>query len=687
MISKLGHVLRAIAILLFFVLSATLPIRADQGPAPGKEQVDAWIVSQFAKGKIPPFSFVYSGKESGSFIKKWKYRAENKTQRGDVSEYVFTYTESTSGLEVKCKVTGFHNFQAVEWVLELTNHASSNSPLIEKVNTVDQRFDYKNPGKYTLHYARGSDAKKSDFGAVDSTLLTGNKIYLTPGAGRSSDSGAFPFFNVETADQKGIVVGIGWTGKWFAQLDRQDGKSLNLKSGMERLKLKLLPKESIRTPLVSMLFWQAADRMIGHNRFRQFVLAHHSRKVNGKFAEYPLSGGFNWGDPPPCNEYSCLTEDYAISLVKRYKQFGIVPEVFWLDAGWYTGCGMQKGGQWWENVGNWTVDKERFPNGLKPISDAAHDVGAKFMVWFEPERVHKGTQIEKEHPEFLLSHPKKGDHLFNLGDPKARLWMTEHISKLISEGGIDYYRQDFNMDPMPYWELADAPDRIGISEIRHIEGLYAFWDSLLVRFPELLIDNCASGGRRLDMETTSRSAPLWRTDYNYGEPNGYQNHTYGLNFYLPLHGTGVFAKADPYTFRSSLSSAMVLNWKITGNQVTIPEMQRSVKDFKRLRPYYYGDYYPLTGIGDNTGDDVWLAYQMHRPDLQDGIIVAFRRSANDQESILVKPGGLDPQAKYEWLNEDTGEKAVVSGAELSEGVLLKIKTKPGSGLVSYRKVD
>ncbi len=676
-----------VLVLLICVFSYLSAI-ADEGPKPGKGQLDAWITAQFAKGKTPPFSFVYGGKDSGSFIKKWKYTAERKTKREDVSEYVFSYSEGSTGLVVVCRVTGFHQFQAVEWKLEFTNKAPTKSPLIEKVNAVDQRFDYKTDGQFTLHYAKGSDAKKADFAAVDSVLAAGSKIYLTTGSGRSSDQSAFPFFNVETASQKGIVVGIGWTGKWFSQLERaSDGKSLNLKAGMERVKLRLLAGESIRTPMVSMLFWEGTDRMIGHNHFRQFVLAHHSRKINGKFAEYPLSGGFNWGDPPPCNEYSCLTEDYAIALVKRYKQFGIVPEVFWLDAGWYTGCGMQKGGQWHENVGNWTVDKERFPNGLMPISDAVHEVGAKFMVWFEPERVHKGTQIEKEHPEFLLSHPKKGDHLFNLGDPNARLWMTDHISDLISKGGIDYYRQDFNMDPMPYWEIADAPDRIGMAEIRHIEGLYAFWDSLLVRFPKLLIDNCASGGRRLDMETTSRSAPLWRTDYHYGEPNGYQNHTYGLNFYLPLHGTGVFAKADPYTFRSSLSSAMVLNWKITGNEVTIPDMQRSVKDFKRLRPYYYGDYYPLTGIGDNTGDAVWLAYQLHRPNVNDGIIVAFRRSANEQESIVVKAGGLDPMANYEWFDEDTGEKFVMTGTKLSEGVTLRIKNKPGSGLISYRQLD
>src|SRR5690606_33390243 len=103
-----------------------------------------------------------------------------------------------------------------------------------------------------------------------------------------------------------------------------------------------------------------------------------------------------------------------------------------------------------------------------------------------------------------------------------------------------------------------------------------------------LIDNCASGGRRLDMETTARSAPLWRTDYHYGETNGYQNHTYGLNFWLPLHGTGIYA-TDHYNARSSMSSAMVINWEINSNRVSIPEMQRVIADYKKIRPYFYED--------------------------------------------------------------------------------------------------
>jgi alpha-galactosidase len=336
-------------------------------------------------------------------------------------------------------------------------------------------------------------------------------------------------------------------------------------------------------------------------------------------------------------------------------------------------------------VGNWTIEKSRFPNGLKPVADAVHAVGAKFMVWFEPERVRKGTQIYKEHPDWLLMQPNRDDALFDLGNKEARLWLTNLISDFIKKEGIDYYRQDFNMDPGPFWKLNDKPDRIGISEAKHIEGLYAFWDSLLVRFPNMIIDNCASGGRRLDLETTSRSAPFWRTDYQYGEPNGYQNHTFGLHFYLPIHGSCVY-KTDSYTYRSGLGATMVMNWEVTGKACEpIGEIQKRIADYKKLRPYYYAVYYPLTnGIKDYTRDNYYLAYQLNRPENKDGIIVAFRREQNNDESIPVKLGGLTSDTTYELYFEDYGIRINKSGKELLEGIDLKIPSKPGSLLIWYK---
>ena len=90
---------------------------------------------------------------------------------------------------------------------------------------------------------------------------------------------------------------------------------------MEKLTLELLPKEDIRTPGICLLFWKGEDRMVGHNQFRRLITAHYSRKIDGHVAEYPLSAGFDWGDPKPCEEYTCLTEEYAVGLVKRFEQF------------------------------------------------------------------------------------------------------------------------------------------------------------------------------------------------------------------------------------------------------------------------------------------------------------------------------------------------------------------------------
>ena len=225
---------------------------------------------------------------------------------------------------------------------------------------------------------------------------------------------------------------------------------------------------------------------------------------------------------------------------------------------------------------------------------------------------------------------------------------------------------------------------MGICEIRYIEGLYAFWDYLRAEFPGLVIDNCASGGRRIDLESTSRSAPLWRTDYNYGEPIGYQCHTYGLNMWLPVHGTGTH-KSDAFTFRSSLSATIIYNWKITNADSSIPEMQRRMAEFAAVRPYFYEDYYPLTGYGDMTGDDIWLAYQLLRPSDQTGYVVAFRRELSPDERKVVRFRRLEPEATYVLENADNGDRVEATGRQLMDGFTMSIGQPRSSLLIKYGK--
>ena len=647
-------------------------------------KVEQWIVRQFGRNHVPPFSFRYGGTPSSQFIRKWQHTLQ-RVVAADPHQvhYVATYTDPATHLCVTCDIHGWTDYEAVEWVVRFRNDGDVPTPAVSDVQTLHASLLHPR-SLPVVYYANGSDASRADFAPHEKSLAPGDTLTMMPRGGRSSD-GAFPFYNVATTEGEGVVVAIGWSGTWSTLLTSSDNRTLHLQAGMPALDASLLPGEDIRVASVCMLFWRGEDRMAGHNRFRRYMLAHHSRHINGEPVYYPICGGFNWGDPAPCNEYTCMTTEYAIALMQRTRMFGLSPECFWLDAGWYTEAADHITGRNWANtVGNWEPDPERFPQTLAPIGRYAKEkVGAKFMVWFEPERVFRGTRWDREHPEWML--PAGDNRLFNLANPEARQWMSREIGDLLEHNSIDYYRQDFNIAPAGIWEAADQPGRRGITEVKYIEGLYAFWDYLLQRFPSLLIDNCASGGRRLDYETMLRSAPLWRTDYQYGEPVGYQCHTYGLEFFLAQHGTGSY-HVDPFDSRSSLGSAVVFNWKLTQPGEAFTDMARTQEEFRLVRPYFYEDFYPLSGTGDLTGDNIWLAYQLHRPSDQTGFVVAFRRAQCEDKTYEVRLGGLDPQKRYVLKMVGGDWTYTATGSELRQGLTLQAENPRTALLIYYSQI-
>jgi alpha-galactosidase len=258
---------------------------------------------------------------------------------------------------------------------------------------------------------------------------------------------------------------------------------------------------------------------------------------------------------------------------------------------------------------------------------------------------------------------------------------------MIKEVGITVYRQDFNFDPLDYWRGADAPDRQGISEIRHTEGLYAFWDELLRRHPGLIVDNCASGGRRIDLETTSRSVALWRSDY-MGDDEGMQSHTLGINRYVPCCSGGCNS-TDAYVFRSALASGLSFSWDDAHpwgdpmpGRFDVDELRARIRELKLIRPLFYGDFYPLTS--HSLESDVWCAYQLERKDMNLGAVLAFRRKESPFPVGRFKLHGLDAHGKYEFTDIDSGTKQQFTGKEVMEtGIEIKMPTAPSSALLTY----
>jgi len=144
------------------------------------------------------------------------------------------------------------------------------------------------------------------------------------------------------------------------------------------------------------------------------------------------------------------------------------------------------------------------------------------------------------------------------------------LSNRIREFGMDVYRNDFNIDPLDFWRSADAPDRQGITEIRYVEGHYALWDELRARHPGLWIDNCASGGRRIDLETLMRSVPLWRSDTGCapGHADWDQVQTIGLNQYLPLL-TSCAWEPKAYILRSAATGGAITQFDYLNDQFSM----------------------------------------------------------------------------------------------------------------------
>ncbi|HEY8668502.1 MAG TPA: alpha-galactosidase, partial [Tepidisphaeraceae bacterium] len=652
------------------VSPATLPTSAT---APSTTRPAADLL--FGSRQVP-FSFVYGKTPSAQLLGRWRHEAATK-DRVDCVEYTGRWTDPDSGLSVVAVAVAYKNFPAVDWVLTFENLSKQDTPVLQDIQPLDVRLNLPAEGpaapSAVLHRIAGDNCSADSFKPLQIPIKPGEPIHLAPAGGRSSN-GTFPFFNIAAGDE-GMFAAIGWTGQWAASLERSTPDSARLRAGMERTHLILHPGEKIRTPRILLMAWRG-DRMDAHNLFRRLMLRHYSPQIDGRPVALPAflqcfdryKGDAAW---------SC--EAGQIQQATAARDMGC--EGSWLDAEWFPG-GFPNG------VGNWTTH-ERFPRGLKPISDACHRMDMRFMAWFEPERVAADSQIATEHPQFV--NGGKGGGLFKLDDPAARRWLTDLLLQRIKEFGLDWYRNDFNMDPLDTWRSTDTPDRQGMTEIRYVEGLYEMWDELRAKNPGLVIDNCASGGRRIDLEMCRRSVVLWQSDINcqQGSEDAHQAQNVCLSLYIPLH-TPCAWQPDIYELRSVVTAGLVLQLPYRQPGFAADQTRKMVEEVKGYRKFWYGDLYPLTAI--SPAKDRSFAFELFRPDLREGIVMAFRRPQVPEAALPLLLKGLDPKAEY-WVESVEGliAPARMRGEELMKtGIVLKLPGPPApraSDVIRFRDVQ
>jgi len=638
-----------------------------------------WMAERFAADPAAHdarqfFSFRYDGKPSAELLKTWKLERASRRLDDQRTEFTLTYTDPMTGLVLRCVGIAYQDFPTIEWTLYFKNPGDRDTPILSDIQAIDAEFSRPTGGEFVLHRTRGDFCTADSYEPLSETMEPGATKRFAPTGGKSTNV-EFPYWNVEMSGG-GVLLAVGWPGQWAARFERDHETGLQICAGQELTRFVLHPGEEVRSPLVVLQFYRG-DRVRAQNIWRRWMLAHNSPRPEGK----PLapmytfcSGGFFPGLK--------VSEASEKQFIDAFAREGIQPDYWCRDAGWYP-CAD------WFQAGTWEVDPERFPQGIKAVSDYVHARKMKLIVWFEPERAAPNTWLTANHPEWILGGAAGG--VVNLGNPEAWHWIVNRVDQLITAQGIDVYRQDFNIDPLKFWRANDAADRQGITENNYVCGYLAYWDELQRRHPGMMIDSCAGGGRRNDLETLRRAVPLLRSDYQSfaGDPAyivGNQGQTYGLSSWIPFYGTGVYFNSVRMTesMRSHLCPSFGICVDVRKDGIDWDLYRQLVAQWRQVAGCMLGDFYPLTPY--SLGADCWMAWQFNRPEAGDGMIQAFRREQNQSDTLLVQFRGLDPAVIYTVRNLDDESTTDRSGRELmDQGFAIVIRQEPGSALIFYRK--
>lgn len=627
-----------------------------------------WAHGFFTHAADLPISFNVDGQPIRGIPDAWSPTTVRRRIDANLIETVFEGTDPATGLTVRVEVTQYQDFPVMEWVVWLTNTSSGPTPLISDILALDGVFRGASP---VVTHCNGDYYSVDGYTPEETSLQAGETLRFAPRGGRACD-GAFPYYRV-TFEDWGFSMAIGWPAQWAVSYEGlPDG--VRIRSGQEHTHLQLMPGERIRTPRMTILSWsgdafRAGDVFHAVNLWRRWYLAHILPRPDGQ----PLKPLLACAATDEGEEFTAATEENQIRFIGAHHQRGIRPDVWWIDAGWYPCYNKQGERRWWE-TGTWVPDPERFPRGLKPVSDYAARKGADLLLWFEPERVRPGTQLDGEHPEWLLRAEGNDNALLFLGNPECRQWLTDHVCKLIADNGIKIYRQDHNFEPLEHWRQNEAGDRQGLNENLHVQGYLQYWDDLLARNPGLWIDSCSSGGRRNDLETMRRSVPLHYTDYGYGD------HPVKLAFHRTLFewipyfkeatlswdlegGSRFDHRIDSFSFHCGMAAMLFAT----------PDIRRDDYDFalavkmidvwrKAAGLLLYGDYYAHTPFHKRA--DQWVAWQFDSPETGHGFVQGIRLPAAAEETLTIYPQGIEREADYTFENPETGEEMVLSGDDL-----------------------
>ncbi len=391
-----------------------------------------------------------------------------------------------------------------------------------------------------------------------------------------------------------------------------------------------------------------------------------------------------------------FTDQTQIALAEKAARLGV--ERFVIDDGWF---GQRNDDH--RGLGDWYLNKQKFPNGLKPVIEKVHSLGMDFGIWVEPEMVNPDSDLYRQHPDWAMQFPnrqhteQRQQLLLNLARPDVKEWMFNWLDKLVSENDIAFLKWDYNRNwSEPGWNTApsssvDGPNTDAEKEIyvRYVQNLYDVLGRLRKKHPKLEIESCSGGGGRVDLGILQFTDEVWPSDNTdaldrLSIQNGY-THAYSPQTMAAwvTDVPNLDGRDTPLQYRFLVAMQGALGIGNNLNKWTNEDFALGTKLttlYKTIRTtVQQGSLYRLTqptGGDQNNEEGASQVEYVSRDDSQ-AVLLAYLRSMRYQVGYpTVRLRGLDPAAMYRVNALDaekyTGEQTVSGSVLMGGGIQLQL---------------
>jgi len=352
-------------------------------------------------------------------------------------------------------------------------------------------------------------------------------------------------------------------------------------------------------------------------------------------------------------------------------------ELFVIDAGWYLGADTAHMTNFTPGLGSWTVDSDRFPNGLAALGDVAHGLGMKFGVWVEPERVDLDVVGQNGLDESWLAtsgrdYQSDGSALICLAGAAGRQWVVDHLTAFIDAVHPDYLKWDNNL-----WVNCDRGGHgHGATDgsFAHVTALYEILGLLRQRYPSLLIENCAGGGNRLDFAMLQYTDVAWMSDQT--SPSIRVRHNvdglslifppaYLLSFLTDLGWEPLHNSPDlPLYARSRMPLVFGLSFRsLWLSDADLDALTRQIAFYKRLRPLVTAA--TATDLAMQADGDAKQWDVLQETGTNGGVVIFAFNGAAAPTSTTIVPANLKPATVYQVVSIDGSVRGRMTGADLT----------------------